>query len=144
MSGDVTEAGAPTGSTGPDTFPDDKFFTSDGSEPKFPRPSLSALILRLIAEGEAFLRAEIKLYMARATQKAISAGYIVGLVVGAIMLLQALMVVILIGIVMTISPKFGIGWAVTIVAFVTLVLIVGCLLFARARVSAFLKPEDAL
>jgi hypothetical protein len=107
-----------------------------------PRLSLSALFSRLIAEGEAYIRAEVNLYRAQATRKAFSAGLIVALVGGAIMLSQALIVVVLIGIIMTIAPSVGTGWAVVIVSAGTLILIAICVLMGRARVSALLKPEE--
>jgi hypothetical protein len=115
----------------------------DSAEPVVNQLSLSALFARLVDEGEAFIRAEVLLYRAQATRKVFSAGLIVGMAGAAIMLSQALIVVVLIGIVMTIAPSVGTGWAVAIVAAVTLVLITVCVLIARARVSALIKPEEA-
>ncbi|AYJ85587.1 hypothetical protein D3Y57_05855 [Sphingomonas paeninsulae] len=108
-----------------------------------PRPSLGALFARLIQEGEAFIRAEVLLYRAQATRKAFSAGLIVALVCGALMLAQALIVAVLIGIILTIAPSVGMGRSVLIVAAVTLVLIAVCGFVARSKISALLKPEDA-
>ncbi|MDB5712733.1 MAG: hypothetical protein JWO15_130 [Sphingomonadales bacterium] len=106
------------------------------------RPSLGTLFTRLISEGEAFIRAEVRLYRAQAMRKAFSAGLIIALVVGAIMLLQALIVAILIGIILTIAPLVSIGWAVVIVSVGTLALIAIAGLTARARIRELLKPED--
>jgi hypothetical protein len=123
MSGDVTDTTAPVATDAP-------------------RLSLSALFARLIAEGEAYIRAEVRLYRAQATKKAFSAGLVVGLIGAAIMLLHALIVVILIGIIMTIAPSVGTGWAVLIVAVGTLALIAICVLIGRARISTLLKFEE--
>jgi hypothetical protein len=120
--------------------------TSDSTAPVVsdaPRPSLGALFARLMQEGEAFIRAEVLLYRAQATRKAFSAGLIVALVGGAIMLVQALIVAVLIGIILTIAPLVGMGWAVLIVTAGTLVLIAVCGFVARAKISALLKPEEA-
>lgn len=119
--------------------------TSDTTAPVVsdePRPSLSTLFARLVDEGERFIRAEVLLYRAQATRKAFSAGLIVGMVGAAIMFSQALIVVVLIGVIMIITPSVGTGWAVLIVAAGTIVLIAICVLVARARVSALLKPEE--
>jgi hypothetical protein len=107
-----------------------------------PPPSLSALFGRLIQEGGAFIRAEVLLYRAQATRKAFSAGMIVALIGGAIMLLQAVIVAILIGLILILAPKVGIGWAVVIVALVTLVLIAVCVLVARSKIGKLLKPQE--
>lgn len=107
-----------------------------------PRPSLGTLFRRLLSEGKAFIRAEIRLYRAQATRKAFSAGLIVALIGTAIMLLQALVVAILIGIILTIAPAVGMGWAVVIVAVGTSILIAIAALIARARISNLLKPEE--
>jgi hypothetical protein len=115
---------------------------ADVAAPPLSRPSLSTLFTRLISEGEAFVRAEVRLYRAQATRKAFSAGLIIGLVIFAIMLLQALIVAILIGVILTIAPLVGMGWAVVIVSVATLALIAIAGLIARARVRTLLKPED--
>jgi hypothetical protein len=115
---------------------------ADVAAPPLPRPSLSTLFTRLISEGEAFIRAEVRLYRAQATRKVFSAGLIVALVTFAIMLLQALIVAILIGVILTIAPWVGMGWAVVIVSVATLALIAIAGLIARARVRTLLKPED--
>lgn len=116
--------------------------STSAAGPTAPRASLSTLFTRLISEGEAFIRAEISLYKAQATRKAFSAGLIIAMIGGAVMLLQALIVAILIGIIMTIAPAVGIGWAVVIVAVGTSTLIATAALIARARISNLLKPED--
>jgi hypothetical protein len=115
---------------------------ADVAAPPLSRPSLSTLFTRLISEGEAFIRAEVRLYRAQATRKVFSAGMIVALVTFAIMLLQALIVAILIGVILTIAPWVGMGWAVVIVSVATLALIAIAGLIARARVRTLLKPED--
>jgi hypothetical protein len=130
MSGVATEEPVPVG--------------ADAATPASSRPSLSALFTRLISEGEAFIRAEVRLYRAQATRKAFSAGLIVLLVIGAIMLLQALIVAILIGVILTIAPFVSMGWAVVIVGVATLALIAIAGLIARARVRTLLKPEETL
>lgn len=128
-----------TGGTTEDTAPR----VTEPVGPASPRPSLGTLFTRLISEGEAFIRAEISLYRAQATRKAFSAGLIIAMIGGAVMLLQALVVAILIGIILTIAPAVGMGWAVLIVALATSTLIAIAALVARARISALLKPEES-
>ncbi|WP_293879937.1 phage holin family protein [Sphingomonas sp.] len=105
------------------------------------RPSLGALFSRLIEEGEAFIRAEVSLYRAQATRKAFSAGLVVGLVGAAIMLTQALLVAILVGLILILAPRLGMGWAVLSVTVSTVILIIVCVMIGRARVATLLKPE---
>ncbi|CAN5294048.1 hypothetical protein BH09PSE3_BH09PSE3_07790 [soil metagenome] len=106
------------------------------------RPGLGALFARLVDDGETFIRAEVRLYRAQATRKAFSAGLIVALIGSAIMLTQALLITVSIGVVMILAPKIGMGWAVSIVATVTLILIAICVLIGNARISTLLKPEE--
>jgi hypothetical protein len=107
-----------------------------------PRPTLSALFARLIEEGGAFLRANLLLYRAQATKKAFSAGIIVALVGGAIMLVQAVIVALLVGLIIILAPIVGACWSVFIVVSVTLCAIAACVLIARVKISALLKPQE--
>lgn len=107
-----------------------------------PRPGLGELFGRLIEEGKAFIHAEVLLYRAKFSQKASAAGLLLVAALAAIMLLQGLIVLILIGVVLIIAPSLGMGWSVLLVAVVTAALIAACLLYARSRVAGLLKSED--
>lgn len=88
------------------------------------------------------MRAQLRLYRARASEKALSVGVILALIVAAIMLLQGAIVAILVGLIICLGPMVGAGWAVVIVAGATLVLIAVCGLLARARITGLLQPQD--
>lgn len=106
------------------------------------RLSLGELFARLIDEAGQYVRAEVRLYRAQAARKAFSAGLIVALVGGAIMLTQALLVTLSVGTVLLIAPTVGTGWALLIVVIATILLIALCIMIARARISSMTKAED--
>jgi hypothetical protein len=107
-----------------------------------PRPKLSALFTRLIEEGGAFLRAELLLYRVQITSKASSAGIIVALFAVAIMLAQAVIVSLLVGLIMVLAPIVGTGWAVVVVTLSACLMIAVCVLIARAKISGLMMPKE--
>jgi hypothetical protein len=122
-----------------DAVDDTATFAASASQGPEARLGVSALFSRAIVEGEAFVRAEVVLYRAKALRRAFSAGVVAALIVGALMLTLALIIAILIGIILTIAPAVGMGWSVVIVSCGTLLVILTMLLVARVRLTALLK-----
>jgi len=106
------------------------------------RPTLGELFSTLIQQGKTLAAAEIRVLRVRVTRNAVSAGTIAGLVGAALMLSQALMVTILIGIMLILIQPLGLVAAVSIVCGVTLLLVILLLTIAYSRVTRLMKPED--
>jgi cell division protein FtsW (lipid II flippase) len=84
-------------------------------EPPKPDDSIPNLVGRLIDDGEEFVRAELKLYRARALARLDSARNAIILVVIALSLAQAVIVAALVGALILLRPEVGPGWATAIV-----------------------------
>jgi hypothetical protein len=84
-------------------------------EPPKPDDSIPSLVGRLIDDGEDFVRAELKLYRARALARLDSARNAIILVVIALSLAQAVIVAALVGALILLRPEVGPGWATAIV-----------------------------
>jgi len=80
-------------------------------EPPPAEDSIPALISRLIDDGEQFVRAEVKLYRARALARLARARNGIVLIVVALSLVQAVMVAALVGLLIMLRPVLGPGGA---------------------------------
>ncbi len=77
--------------------------------------SITSLVARLIDDGEAFVRAELKLYRARLFVRLGEARSAILLATGAFLLSQAVLVAGLVGLLMILRRLVGPGWATLIV-----------------------------
>lgn len=115
----------------------------DDKEPAAPgQPPLPDLFARLVDEGEDFVRAEIGLYRAQAVRRLVDGRWAAALIGGALVLLFAATIALILGLLMTLATRVGPGWATLIMVTVTLAL---AALFARLggnRVKAMLKDDD--
>lgn len=112
------------------------------SPPVEDRPSISDLVHRLVAQGGAFVKAELALYRAQAGQKAASAGVVAGLIGGGVMLAQAAVVALLVGILFAIAVSLGFLWATLIVVVIAFAVVALLFKLAFDRVNAMVKPGD--
>jgi hypothetical protein len=81
------------------------------------RPPLRLLFRQLGDDATAFAKAQAAFYKAVATDKAIGAAWVAGLVIAALTLLQGALVATLVGLILALSPVIGIGWSIAAVAF---------------------------
>jgi len=91
-------------------------------EPPPPDDTIPALVGRLIDDGEAFVRAELRLYRARLVARADEARNGIILMVVALSLAQAVIVAALVGVLLVLRHLVGPGWSTAIVMVVGLVL----------------------
>ncbi len=92
------------------------------TDPEIP-PPIGDLLRRLVSDVIAWFEAEREVYgvQARVTRRA--AGWIAALALGAVVVAQGAMIALVVGILMTLGPIIGSGWA-------TLVILAGCSLLA--------------
>jgi hypothetical protein len=79
------------------------------------RPTISELFTQLAEDAGGLARAEFALYRAEAAKRAMAVGVAAGLLLGAIVLVQAAVVALLVGLIMLIGQSTGTGWALLIV-----------------------------
>jgi hypothetical protein len=96
---------------------------------------ISSLIGETIGDGKRWARAEIGYYKAVASERARDAGIGAGLAIGAALLAQAALIAGLVGLVLTLTPVIGAGWATLLVVSVVLVIagILAALALSRFR-----------
>lgn len=80
-----------------------------------PEESIPSLVGRLVDDGEQFLRAELKLYRARLFARLDEVRSAIILGVGAVALIQAVLVAALVGLLLALLPLVGTPLAVLIV-----------------------------
>lgn len=105
------------------------------------RPSLGMLLARLAEQVRALIRAEISLYRAEAAWRAVSLGWAAGFAFGALALLQALTVALLVGLILALAPLWGIGWAVAAVTLGGLALAALLAWLAYRKIASALEPD---
>jgi len=105
------------------------------------RPTLGVLFRRLAEQVRTLIRAEIGLYRAEAAWRAVSLGWAAGFAFGALALVQALSVALLVGLILALAPVWGIGWAVAAVTFGGLAIAALLGWLAYRKIAAALEPE---
>jgi hypothetical protein len=105
------------------------------------RPSLGTLLTRLSGQIRTLIRAEIGLYRAEAAWRAVSLGWAAGFAFGALALLQALTVALLVGLILALAPVWGIGWAVAAVTLGGLATAALLGWLAYRKIAAALEPD---
>ena len=113
-------------------------------EPPKPDDSIPSLVGRLIDDGEDFVRAELKLYRARALARLDNARNAIILVVIALSLAQAVIVAALVGALILLRPEVGPGWATAIVVVAGLALagLLGWLAMYQLKKATEIKDKD--
>ena len=96
----------------------------DSSEPDEggERQSLPDLFVELIGDGRNWINAEIAVYREEARRRLIIAGIGIGLMMLAATLVAGTLVTLLVGVVLTLGPIVGAGWATAIVIAVALLI----------------------
>ena len=77
--------------------------------------SIGTLVRKLIADAKSYAAAEFQLNKGKITVRIRQAGIGTGLVLGALVLLQAAIVALLVGLLLIIAQALGQGWATLIV-----------------------------
>lgn len=117
--------------------PGDLSDTTDGEAET--RASIGDLLGRLVADITAFVQAELALYRAQAGQKAVAAGWSLGLFIVAIALVQGATIALLVGLVLALAPHLGIAWAIAIVVFGSVALAAVLAKIGSVRLSKLMK-----
>lgn len=86
------------------------------------QPGVATLVSRTVEDAKRWSRAEIAYYKALAGERGSDAGVGIGFGVAALALGQAALIAALVGIVLTLAPAIGPGWATLVVVAATLVL----------------------
>lgn len=94
---------------------------------------IGELLGRLTGDGKAYIRAEIAYYKALAADKGGKAGIAAAYGAGAAVLALAGLIALLVGLIMTLAPRVGPGWATLIVVGVTFALAGILAMLARAK-----------
>lgn len=105
------------------------------------RPPITTLLTRLADQVRALIRAEISLYRAEAAWRAASLGWAAGFAFGALALMQALTVALLVGLILALAPVWGIGWAVACVTLGGLAITALLGWLAYRKIAAAFEPE---
>lgn len=95
--------------------------TGDAS-PGDARLAIGDLLSRLVLELRDWFEAEVALYRAQATRRALSAAVAGVLILAAVTLAQAALVALLIGLIMLLAPQMGTGYAIMTVVGATVLL----------------------
>jgi hypothetical protein len=111
--------------------------------PSSGQESIGALVSRLVADARAVVTAEITLYRAKSVSWLAQAKTIAIFGVTALILVNAAIIALLVGLILTIQTLVGPGWATAIVVLGTLVIagLLGWL--ASGRVSKLLAGDAA-
>lgn len=105
-------------------------------------PSLAELFARLIDDAEHFVRAEIRLYRAHFLARLTDAKLILILVGGALLLAQAALIALLIGLIMTLAHPLGPLGATAIVVLLALAMAGVMARVAIVKIKAMTVRED--
>lgn len=87
------------------------------------RPSVGDLFTQVTEDGRAAVRAEIGIYKAIAAYRLSGVKVGAPMLVGALFLAQAIVTALLVGLILTLSPRLGAGWATVVVVVVALVIV---------------------
>lgn len=101
---------------------------------------IGALALRVVDDAKRWAGAEAGFYKGLASDRAGDAGVGIGLAVAILMLVQALLVLLLVGGVLTLAPSIGPGWATLLMAAVALAAIAILAVMARGRLRQVARP----
>ncbi|UZK70124.1 phage holin family protein [Sphingomonas sp. S1-29] len=91
-----------------------------GGDPQ--QPGVTTLVARTVEDAKRWSQAELAYYKALAGDRGGDAGVGIGFGVAALALAQAALIAALVGIVLTLTPVIGPGWATLVVVFATLAL----------------------
>ncbi|UZK66826.1 phage holin family protein [Sphingomonas sp. M1-B02] len=94
------------------------------AEPQLPDEGLGDLLGRLVDEGKGYARAEVGYYRTLVRSKLRDARAMLWMGAAALTLAQAAMIALVVGLVLTLSPYVGPGWA-TLIVVVAILLVAG-------------------
>jgi len=98
--------------------------SADDPVERLPRQSLPDLFAELVVDGRNWLNAEVAVYRAEARRRLIIAGIGLSLLTLAAALVAGTLVALLIGVMFSLAPLVGVGWATAIVIGTTLLIAV--------------------
>lgn len=101
-------------------------------DPDIP-PPIGDLLRQLIADGIAWFQAERTIYGVQARIGRRAAGWIALLAFAAVVVAQGAMIALVVGILMTLSPVIGPGWATLAILAVCSILAVICIFLIRLK-----------
>ncbi|MEZ0496675.1 phage holin family protein [Sphingomonas sp. IW22] len=109
------------------------------------QPGIAELAMQTVDDAKRWARAETAYYKALAGERGGDAGIGVGLALAAAGLVQAAVVALLVGLVLTLAPAVGPGWATLIVVVATLLIasIIGMVAIGRLRRAARPLGEES-
>lgn len=104
---------------------------------------IGGLIVRLVEDGKAYVGAEIGLYRALMAERARDAGFAAGFALAAVLIAQAAMFALLVGLMLVLAPMIGRGWATVVVVFAALALagLLGWLAYLRLAEAIRARKE---
>jgi hypothetical protein len=112
--------------------------------PHAPLAAITMLVRTLIADFRAWIDAERDVIRLRAALAGRSAAWIAAFVVGALVLAQAAMVGLVVGLLFMLAPMFGMGLATLAVTGGAVLIIAVLLWLAKRRAAAFMGPKDSI
>jgi hypothetical protein len=105
--------------------------------------SVKTLVQRLVTEGKDYVSAEIDVYKTKATIKGKEFGTAAGLAVGALILADAALIALLVGLILTLDRAgLGPGAATAIVVVVTLIIagVLGLIAYGQVKKAMGTRP----
>jgi len=111
------------------------------SPPAEAQLSLGDLMSRLVEDMRTWFDAEFALYRIEATRRSVSFAMAAGMIVGALVLAQAAIIALLVGLIMLLSPIVGMGFAVLIVVGASLVIVALLAWLGKRRIEKIIDPD---
>ncbi len=103
--------------------------------------SLGDLMARLVEDIRTWFDAEFALYRIEATRRSVSFAMAAGMIVGALVLAQAAIIALLVGLIMLLAPLVGTGVAVLIVVGTTMMIVALLAWFGKRRIERIIDPD---
>jgi hypothetical protein len=98
--------------------------------------TINDLLATLVDDTDRFVRAELRLFRAKAVCRVEESRAALGLAIGALALLQAIFAAVLVGAIVALTPTLGAGMATVIVGLVGIVVALILLTMAWSRLKA--------
>lgn len=106
-----------------------------------PQLSLGELMSRLVEDIRIWFDAEFALYRIEATRRSVSFAMAAGMIVGALVLAQAAIIALLVGLIMLLAPAVGTGFAVLIVVGTSLAVVAVLAWLGKRRIEKIIDPD---
>ncbi len=103
--------------------------------------SLGDLVSLLVEDLRHWFDAEFALYRIEATRRSVSFGMAAGMIVAALVLAQAAIIALLVGLIFILAPAVGTGFATLIVVGMSMVIVALLAWLGKRRIEKMIDPD---